>query len=110
MAVEDLVDDFWREALTANLSGPEAQAKWMSFVYDLHARVARFPKEVQDEILWRAIARNAERIGTAQVSLDALREKLGLPVSNNRLAKLAVESLVSASIGQGVSAFLRIFR
>ncbi|EAQ35613.1 hypothetical protein NB311A_17594 [Nitrobacter sp. Nb-311A] len=38
MAIEDLVDDFWREALTANLTtGPQAQAKWVSFVYDLQA-------------------------------------------------------------------------
>ena len=37
MAVEDLVDDFWREALTSNLTGPQAQAKWTTFIYDLQA-------------------------------------------------------------------------
>jgi hypothetical protein len=110
MAIEDLVDDFWRESLTANLSGPQAQAKWTSFVTDLQARVAPFPKDAQDEILWRAATRNAECIGVAQVSLDALRRKLGLPASNSQLAEVATEAFVSATIGQGVSAFFRLFR
>lgn len=110
MAVEDLVDDFWRDALTANLSGEQAQAKWMAFVTDLHARVAHFPKDAQDEVLLRAVTRNAECIGIAQVSLDALRKKLGLPVSTNRLAEVAAETVVRASIWQAVAALFRMVR
>lgn len=110
MAVEDLVDDFWRDALTSNLNGSQAQAKWMDFVYDLQARVARFPKEAQDEVFMRAATRNAECMGIAQVSLDALRQKLGLPVSNSKLAEVAAETIINATLGQGIAAFFRILR
>lgn len=79
MAVEDLVDDFWREALSSNATGPEAEAKWNAFFLNLQARAIRFPKQAQDEVLWRAVARNAECIAIAKGDLDALRKKLGLP-------------------------------
>ncbi|MBI5260869.1 MAG: hypothetical protein HY852_03505 [Bradyrhizobium sp.] len=79
MAVEDLVDDFWREALSSNLDGPQAQAKWNAFILGLRARVVRFPQNAQDEVFLRAAARNAECIAIARVSLDALRKKLGVP-------------------------------
>ena len=59
MAIEDLVDEFWRESLTANLDGPQAQAKWIEFIHGLQARVANFPKEAQDEVFLRAAVRNA---------------------------------------------------
>ena len=76
MAIEDLVDDFWREALISNLDATQAQAKWNAFILGLRDRVARFPQEAQDEIFLRAAARNAECIAIARVSLDALRKKL----------------------------------
>lgn len=110
MAVEDLVDDFWRDALISNATGPQTQAKWMAFVSDLQARVARFPKGAQDEVLLRAITRNADCIGIAQVSLDALRGKLSIPISSGRLDQVAREILVRASVWQGVAAFFRLFR
>ena len=78
MAIEDLVDDFWREALAANLDGAQAQAKWMEFIYGLQERVAAFPKEAQDEVFMRAAVRNAECIGIAQTNLKALKKKLGV--------------------------------
>lgn len=78
MAIEDLVDDFWRESLAANLDGPQAQAKWMEFIHSLQTRVANFPKEAQDQVFMRAAVRNAECIGIAQVSLKSLRKKLGV--------------------------------
>jgi hypothetical protein len=79
MAVEDLVDDFWRDALSANLDGPQAQAKWNAFILGLKVRVVRFPQEAQDEVFLRAATRNAECIAIARVNLDALRKKLGGP-------------------------------
>lgn len=78
MAVEDLVDDFWRDALSSSLDGPQAQERWNAFILRLKARVLRFPQHAQDEVFLRAAARNAECIAIARVSLDALREKLGV--------------------------------
>jgi hypothetical protein len=78
MAVEDLVDDFWREALISNLDGPQAEAKWNAFLLGLQDRVARFPQEAQDEVFQRAATRNAECIAIARENMDALREKLGV--------------------------------
>jgi len=45
MAIEDLVDDFWRDTLTSKLSGPQAEAKWNALIYGLKDRVANFPKD-----------------------------------------------------------------
>ena len=78
MAIEDLVDDFWRDALRSNPEGPQAQAKCNAFILDLRDRVAPFPQKAQDEIFRRAANRNAECIAIARVSLDALREKLAV--------------------------------
>ena len=65
MAIEDLVDDFWRDALISNLDGPQTQAKWNAFILGLKDRVARFPQEAQDEIFLRAAKRNGECIAIA---------------------------------------------
>ena len=78
MAVEDLVDNFWRDALTLKLDGPQAEAKWNAFILGLKVRVVRFPQEKQDEVFLRAAARNAECIAIARVSLEALKQKLGV--------------------------------
>ena len=78
MAIEDLVDDFWRDALRSNPNGPQAQAKWNTFILGLKDRVARFSQEAQDEIFLRAAKRNEECIAIARVSLDELRKKLGV--------------------------------
>lgn len=110
MAVEDLVDDFWRDALMSNLTGAQAQAKWIAFVSDLQARVAPFPNEAREEVILRAVTRNAECIGIARIDLDALRAKLGIPISNNRLVDVAAETFVRATIWQSVAAFFRLFR
>jgi hypothetical protein len=110
MAVEDLVDEFWREALMSNATGAQAQAKWNAFIYELQARVAHFPQEERDEVFLRAVKRNAECIAIARVNLDALREKLGIPAARNRLADVAAETLVRATVWQNVAAFFRLFR
>jgi hypothetical protein len=78
MAIEDLVDDFWRDALISNLDGPQTQAKWNAFLLELQDRVARFPQEAQDEVFQRAATRNAEYIAIARENMDALRKKLGV--------------------------------
>ena len=78
MAIEDLVDDFWRDALTSNLDVPHAQAKWNAFLLGLQDRVVRFPQEAQDEVFRRAANRNSECILIARFSIDILRKKLGL--------------------------------
>jgi hypothetical protein len=107
MAIEDLVDEYWRDALISNATGPQAQAKWNAFVYELQARVAHFPQAAQDEMFLRAAHRNAECIAIARVNLDALRGKLGIPAANNRLADIAAETLVRATVWQSVAAFFR---
>jgi hypothetical protein len=78
MAIEDLVDDFWRDALISNLDVPQAQAKWNAFLLELKDRVVRFPQEAQDEVFLRAATRNEEYITIARGSIDALKEKLGV--------------------------------
>jgi hypothetical protein len=110
MAVEDLVDDFWRDALRSNATGAQAQAKWNAFIYGLKDRVGHFPQEAQDEVFLRAANRNAECIAIARASLDALRVRLGVPAASNRLADVAAETLVRATVWQGVGAFFRLFR
>jgi hypothetical protein len=49
MAVEDLVDEFWRNALRANPSGAQAQAKWITFIQELKDRVANFGNYILDK-------------------------------------------------------------
>jgi hypothetical protein len=110
MAVEDLVEEFWRDALISNATGAQAQAKWNAFIHELKARVAHFPQEAQDEVFLRAAKRNAECIAIARINLDALREKLGIPAARNRLADVATETLVRATVWQGVGSFFRLFR
>jgi len=78
MAIEDLVEEFWREALISNLDSSQAQAKWNAFMLELQDRVTRFPQEAQDEVFRRAAKRNAECIAIARSSIDTLRKKLGL--------------------------------
>jgi hypothetical protein len=52
MAIEDLVDDFWRDALISDLDVPQAQAKWNAFLLELKDRVVRFPQQAQDEVFF----------------------------------------------------------
>lgn len=99
MAVENLVDDFWREALIANATGPQAQGKWDAFIHGLKDRVAHFPQDAQDEVFLRAATRNAECIAIARVSLDALREKLGVPAGGNQLADVPAATAASSRRG-----------
>ncbi|MDO9297478.1 hypothetical protein [Bradyrhizobium sp.] len=110
MAVEDLVDDYWRDVLISKATGAQAQEKWNVFIHGLKDRVAHFPQEAQDEVFLRGAKHNAECIAIARVSLDALREKLGIPATSNRLADVAAETLVRATVWQGVGSFFRLFR
>lgn len=110
MAVEDLVDDFWKDVLGTNTTPEQAQAKWNAFVLALQARVAHFPKEAQDEVFLRAAARNSECMAIARGGLDNLRIKLGLPAASNRLAEVVADEIVRATVGQGVAALFRLFR
>ncbi|MGY3511697.1 hypothetical protein [Bradyrhizobium lupini] len=103
MAIEDLVDDFWRDALISKLSGPQAEAKWNAFIYGLKDRVANFPKDAQDEVFMRAAKHNAGRIAIAQRNLDALRVELGLSPESNPLIEAAADTFVRATVWQGVA-------
>ena len=110
MAVEDLVDDFWRDALRSKASGPQAEAKWNEFIHGLKHRVANFPQEAQDEVFMRAAKHNAGRMAIARKSLDALRVELGLPLENNPLVEAAADTLVRATVWHGVGALFRWIR
>jgi hypothetical protein len=110
MSVEDLVDDFWREALLAKLGGHEAQTKWNGFIAGLAKRVERFPQAAQDEVFRRAALHNAHCIQIAQGDLNALRQKLGVPDEENGLSRVAAEALVRATVCQGVGSLFRLFR
>lgn len=110
MSIEDLVDDFWRDALRSNATGAEAEAKWLAFIQGLQTRVARFPKEAQDEVFIRAATHNAQCIGMARADLDALRRRLGVPVSQNKLVEAVAETLVRETVSLGFGTLFRLFR
>ncbi|WFU00068.1 hypothetical protein QA633_47780 (plasmid) [Bradyrhizobium barranii] len=96
----DQLDEFWREALQSNAFD---QTKYTNLLQRLQAPVAHLPQAEQDKFFMPFVARNAEYIAMAKRDKDALRARLGVPVSSqspvntDRLAQVAAETVVRAT-------------
>ena len=75
----DQLDDFWRETLQSNAYD---QTKYTDLLKRLQALVAHLPQAKQDKFFMPFVTRNAEYIAIAKRDKDALRVRLGVPVSS----------------------------
>ncbi|WP_029585797.1 hypothetical protein [Bradyrhizobium sp. URHD0069] len=75
----DQLDDFWREALQSNAYD---QTKYTDLLKRLQDQVSHLPQEEQDKFFMPFVTRNAEYIAIAKRDKDALRVRLGVPVSS----------------------------
>ncbi|MCA6108079.1 hypothetical protein [Bradyrhizobium cenepequi] len=109
----DQLDDFWREALRSNAYD---QTKYTDLLKRLHDQVSHLPQSEQDKFFLPFVARNAEYIAIAKRDKDALRVRLGVPVSSpspvnpDRLVQVAADTVVRATIWQSIAALFRAFR
>jgi hypothetical protein len=109
----DELDDFWRETLQSNAYD---QTKYTDLLRRLQDQVSHLPQEEQDKFFMLFVARNAEYIAIAKRDKDALRIRLGVPVSSpspvntNRLVQVAAETAVRATIWQSIAALFRAVR
>jgi hypothetical protein len=113
MNFDDQQDAFWREGLLSSVDRNAFQAKYAAFVNSLQAQVAHLPQYEQDKLIMRVVARNAEYISLAQQDREALKIRLGLPSSSaaaDRLAQVAAETAVRATVWQGIAALFRAIR
>lgn len=110
---DDQQDAFWREGLLSGVDRKAFQARYAAFVNSLQAQVAHLPQDEQDKLIMRVVARNAEYISLAQQDREALKIRLGLPTSSaaaDRLAQVAAETAVRATVWQGIAALFRAIR
>ena len=109
----DQLDDFWRETLRSNAFD---QTKYADLLKRLQDQVSHLPQAEQDEFFRPIVARNAEYISIAKRDRDALKVRLGVPVSSaprintGRLAQVAAETAVRATVWQSIAALFRGFR
>jgi len=112
----DELDDFWRDALRSNAYD---QTKYTHLINRLQAQVAHLPQAEQEGFFKLLVERNAEYIAIAKRDKDALRVRLGVPVlspsspspiDTGRLAQVAADTVVRASIWQSITALFRAFR
>lgn len=114
------VDEFWREILGRDSKFIEA--KHLEFTKKLQDQVLHLPKVEQDALLWQVYAKNEEYAKLAQLDRAALKVRLGLSASSpptvdpsaspphtNRLAKVAADTVVRATIWQSIRALFRAF-
>ncbi|WP_342723475.1 hypothetical protein AAFG07_30595 [Bradyrhizobium sp. B097] len=107
------LDDFWREALQSNAYD---QTKYADLLKNPQAQVAHLPQAEQDKPFMPLVMRNAEYIAIGKQDKDALRVRLGVPVSSPspvntaRSTQVAAETAVRATIWQGIAALFRAFR
>jgi hypothetical protein len=114
----DQLDDFYRECFQANYFGDRKvfERKYAELIKRLQAQVAHLPQAEQDKYLMPFVTRNAEYIAIAKRDKDALRVRLGVPVSSpspintNRLAQVAADTVVRATIWESIAALFRGFR
>jgi hypothetical protein len=108
------VDEFWRETLGRDRKFIEK--KYHALFKNLQDQVSHLPKVEQDALLWQVIAKNKEYTDLALRDRPALKAKLGLPVSSassvstNRLAQVAAETVVRATIWESIRRLFRAFR
>lgn len=105
------LDDFWREALQSDAYD---HTKYTDLLTRLHDQVSHLPQAEQDKFFMPFVTRNAEYIAIAKRDKDALKARLGIPVSSSvdtaRLAQVATETVVRATIWQGIAMLFRSFR
>lgn len=99
--------------LITDEGGPKTQAKYNAFIFRIRDQVAHLPQNEQDDIFREFVSRNAEYISIARHDLNALKIRLGVPVAvlnTPPLAQIAAETVVRASVWQGIAALFRAFR
>src|SRR4051794_32341996 len=104
MNLLDQLDDFWRDTLQSGVTNPKIIGKkYNDLIVKIQGQVAHLPQEEQDQLVWQLVNRNAEYIAIANKDKDNLRVRLGLPPllnSGNRLAQVAAETAVRATVWQ----------
>jgi hypothetical protein len=112
-AVEQL-DDFWRDALQSG--GYDNQRKYADLMKRLQDQVSHLPQAEQDKFFMPFVTRNAEYIAIAKRDKNALKIRLGVPVSSpsavntGRLAQVAADTVVRATIWESIAGLFRAFR
>ncbi|PDT75098.1 hypothetical protein [Bradyrhizobium sp. C9] len=108
------VDEFWRENLGR---GRSVEKRYVEFLGRITGQVSHLPKAEQDALLWQVQLKTQEYNQLAARDLPALKARLGLPVSpaassvnTNRLAQVAAETVVRATIWESIIALFRAFR
>jgi hypothetical protein len=95
----------------AKFSNRYDQTKYTDLLTRLQAQVAHLPQVEQDKFFVPFVARNAEYIAIAKRDKDALRVRLGVPVSSpintGRLAQISADTVVRATIWQSIAAIFR---
>jgi hypothetical protein len=96
--------------------------KYAEFIKRMQDRVSRLPKAEQVALLWQVYGKNEEYSKLAELDRAALNGKLGLaasspsvapsasPVSPDRLAQVATETVVRATVWESVAVRFRAFR
>ena len=117
MNLLEQLDDFWRECLQSSGGDKEFfESKYADFVQRVGDQVSHLPDEEQNRLVKQVFDRNAEYIAIAKRDKDALRVRLGVPVSSpspintNRLAQVAADTVVRATIWESIAALFRGFR
>lgn len=113
MNLLEQLDDFWRETLQ---SGAYNQTKYTDLMKRLQDQVSHLPDEEQNRLVKPLVDRNAEYIAMAKRDRNALKVRLGVsvsspsPVNAGRLAQVAADTVVRATIWQSIAALFRGFR
>jgi hypothetical protein len=118
------VDEFWREIFGRDRKFIEK--KYVAFIKRMQDQVSHLPKAEQDALLWQVWAKNEEYSKLAELDRAALKVRLGLQASSpsrlpstnrpasspstDRLAKVAAETVVRATIWQSIRVLFRAFR
>jgi hypothetical protein len=118
LSAVDQLDDFYRESFRMNYFGDREDflKRYADLFKRLQAQVAHLPQVEQDKFFMPIVTRNAEYIAIAKRDKDALRIRLGVPVSSpspvntGRLAQVAADTVVRATIWESIAALFRGFR
>ncbi|WP_316398237.1 hypothetical protein [Bradyrhizobium sp. 33ap4] len=114
------VDEFWREILGRDRKFIET--RYTAFIKRMQDQVSHLPKAEQDALLWLVYAKSEEYTKLAELDRGALKVRLGLPPSSHatvqlassrstgRLAQVAAETVVRATIWESIAALFRVFR
>lgn len=110
------VDQLWREVLGRDRKF--VQARLIEFNKSVLDQVSHLPKPEQERLLALVMMKNEEYAQEALRDRKALMARMGLPVSpapassvnTNRLAQVAAETVVRATIWESIIGLFRVFR